>query len=110
LTNTAGTTGRLTFVQQPSDTVAGATMSPPVTVQLVDNFGNPVRTAGVAVTLLLNPVVRLSRTLGGSVTQNTDSSGLATFADLSGTQAGAYQLTAQSGGVGSATSGVFRIT
>ncbi len=110
LTNISGATGRLSFVQQPTDTRAGAVMIPPLSVQLLDNAGNPVRTAGVPVSLVPNSVAGPTSAFSGSLTGTTDASGLATFADLSGATAGTYQLTAQSGSLGSATSATFRIT
>ncbi len=51
LTNVPGTANKLVFVQQPVGTVAGATITPAVTVQVQDSSGNAVHTAGVPVTL-----------------------------------------------------------
>jgi adhesin/invasin len=110
LTNLAATANKLAFVQQPTDSVAGATIAPPVTVQLEDSFGNAVHTAGVAVTLQSNMLARRNRSLGGTLTENTDANGLATFADLSISQTGTYQLTASAANVASATSNPFNIT
>ena len=42
LVNLAGTANKLAFVQEPTDTAAGAPMTPAVTVQVKDTFGNPV--------------------------------------------------------------------
>lgn len=100
----------LAFIQQPTDTLDIATITPPVTVQLQDGSGNPVQTAGVAVTLQPNALARRLRLVSGTATQNTDATGLATFANLSGSQAGTYQLTALASGVASATSNLFHIT
>jgi adhesin/invasin len=110
LTNLAATANRLAFIQQPTDALTGATITPPVTVQLQDAFGNAVHTAGIAVSLQANPVAPQARQLSGTATQNTDANGLATFADLSITQPGAYQLQASASGVASATSQTFHIT
>ena len=107
LTNTAGGTGRLSFVQHPTDTQAGAVMAP-VSVQLLDNAGNPVRMAGVPVSLV--PISGPGSVFRGTLTKTTDASGMALFTDLSGVTAGTYQLAAQSGSLGSATSPPFRIT
>ena len=108
LTNLAGSANRLTFVQQPSDTNSGATLNPPVTVQVHDASGNAVHTAGLTVALQANAAVR--KQLGGSTSQPTDANGLATFANLSISQAGSYTLQATSGGLSSATSNTFKIT
>jgi hypothetical protein len=80
LVNSAGTASKLAFVQQPSDTVAGAAIAPPVTVQIQDNFGNPVHTPGVAVSLQLHPVlVGGLQGLKALPPQTTDNNGRATF-------------------------------
>ncbi len=47
----AGAPSQLTFIQQPVNTVAGALMSPPVTVAIEDLFGNIVLTDNSTVTL-----------------------------------------------------------
>ncbi len=92
-------------MRQPIDTQAGATI-PPVTVQVLDSNGNIALKAGVPVTLVTVPAA----TLKGTVTQDTDASGLATFADLSIAKAGSYNLNAQSGSLGSTGSTTFQIT
>lgn len=71
---------QLAFVQQPTNTTAGATISPSVTVQLRDALGNDVASLGVSVTLSLSSG---TGTLSGTTTQTTNSSGLATFDNLS---------------------------
>ncbi len=100
----------MAFVQQPVDTVAGATITPAVTVQLQDSAGNAVHTAGILVTLLPNAAVRRLKQLSGTPSQNTDANGLATFADLSTNVPGSYTLQADATGLISATSNAFRIT
>ncbi len=110
LTNMPGSANKLAFVQQPVDTVAGATITPAVTVQIQDSLGNAVHTAGIMVTLQANAVVRRLKELSGSATQSTDSNGLATFATLSISQTGNYTLQANSTGLDSATSNSFNIT
>src|SRR5262249_28748975 len=47
LTNLPGTASRLTFAQQPPNAAAGATIAPPITVQLTDELGHNVAQAGV---------------------------------------------------------------
>ncbi|MBI5446856.1 MAG: Ig-like domain-containing protein [Deltaproteobacteria bacterium] len=98
---------QLAFVQQPTTTVAGATISPAVTVQLQDGSGNPVSTAGVTVTLSLTSG---TGALSGTLSQLTDSTGLATFSNLSIDLVGSKQLTAASTGLTPAVSSFFNIT
>jgi adhesin/invasin len=93
LTNVAGTASRLSFVQQPTATVAGAIVAPPVTVQLTDGVGNPIAQSGVVITLSLNPLAGRLRSISGTVA-TTNASGLATFSNLSISTVGVYQLTA----------------
>uniref|UniRef100_Q020K9 Ig domain protein, group 1 domain protein n=1 Tax=Solibacter usitatus (strain Ellin6076) TaxID=234267 RepID=Q020K9_SOLUE len=109
LTNLAGSANKLSFIQQPTDTAAGAKITPPVKVQLQDSFGNKVQTAEVPVTLQVSPVVaRMAGPLSFAA-QVTDATGLATFSSISISQVGQYQLSAQSGSVASATSSSFTI-
>jgi adhesin/invasin len=110
LTNLAANADRLAFVQQPTNTTAGAPITPAVTVQLEDSQGNAVHTAGVAVSLQANAVVQRLHQLSGITTQNTDTNGLATFVGLSIAAAGTYQFEAEAAGISSATSNTFQIT
>jgi adhesin/invasin len=110
LMNLAGAANHLSFVQQPTDTVAGQVITPPVTVQLQDSSGNPVRTAGIPVTVQPNAVLQQKHLFSGNATATTDPTGLATFSNLSITLAGRYQLLASSGGTASATSNSFNVT
>ena len=83
----------LTFVQQPSTTVDGATISPAITVDVEDSSGNVVTTDNSNVTLTIgnNPG---SGTLSGTVTVAAVH-GVATFSNLSINNAGAgYTLVA----------------
>ena len=97
---------RVTFVQQPRNTSAGAPISPPVTVRLRDFWGRDVHDPGVSITLRISSG---SGTLSGTVTRQTDNDGLATFDDLSIDLAGSKKLTASSPGLSSATSKSFDI-
>ena len=47
LTNVPGSASKLSFGQQPTDAVAGKSITPPVTVQIQDSLGNAVRQAGL---------------------------------------------------------------
>ena len=51
----AAAPARLVFVQQPTNVTAGASIAPPVTVQLRDAFDNDAPVGGVAVTVSLGP-------------------------------------------------------
>jgi hypothetical protein len=97
----------LAFVQQPTDTVAGAAISPAVTVQVLDRFGNLTTTsAGVTVSLSGSPS---GASLGGTRTQPAVG-GVATFDDLSITRAGTgYRLTATAPGLSRITSAAFAV-
>ena len=110
LTNVAGTASQLKFAQQPTGAVAGAVIAPPITVQLTDSVGNSVATAGVAVTLSLNPVTGRLPVVSGITTIATDASGLATFTGLSIDAAGSYQFNAIAASLVSAQSNAFTIT
>src|SRR5262249_37362515 len=101
---------RLAFVQQPTDTMAGQPIAPPVNVQLQDNFGNAVAMAGVSVSIQANPVAGRSLNPRGTSTASTDAAGKATFDTVILNQAGTYILLAEASGVTSATSAQFTIT
>jgi pectate lyase len=88
---------KLAFTTQPGNAAPGATLSP-VVVQVQSAAGGSVASNNVPVTLSLSAG---SGTLSGTLTQNTDSSGKATFSDLSINTAGTgKQLTATPGGIG----------
>src|SRR5205085_8209685 len=83
--------------------VAGAAISPAVTVRLVDGNGNTITTANNAVTIALgaNPGGAM---LGGTLTVNAVN-GVAAFSTLTLTRAAAgYTLTASAGTLTGATS------
>ncbi len=98
---------KLVFGQQPTNTSAGATITPPLTAQLQDSFNNPVSTSGIAVALALTSG---TGTLSGTKNRTTDSTGRATFNDLSINLVGTKVLTATSTGLTSAVSNSFTIT
>ncbi|OQY99189.1 MAG: hypothetical protein B6D36_16505 [Planctomycetes bacterium UTPLA1] len=75
---TPNTPRLLRFVQQPTNTTQNAAMNPPVTVEIIDLFGNRTTSnAGVLLTLQTAPC---GGNLAGAVANATD--GLATFAAL----------------------------
>ncbi|BCU78627.1 hypothetical protein llg_33420 [Luteolibacter sp. LG18] len=105
---TAAAPNKLAFLQQPSNTVAGVSITPAVTVQIQDTFGNlTTSTANVTVAIGTNPG---SGTLSGTTTVAAVA-GTATFSNLSINKTGTgYTLTGASSGLTGATSGTFNIT
>ena len=109
LTNLAGVATKLAFAQQPTSTAYGDTISPAVTVDVVDQYNNLVTsTASITIAFGTNPT---SAVLGGTVLVNAVG-GVATFSDLTVSEVGtAYTLVATSSGLGAApASSSFNIT
>jgi hypothetical protein len=105
----AGPPSQLAITVQPTNTVAGAGITPSVQVSVEDSIGNLVTTATNSITMSIgtNPG---SGTLSGTVTVSAVA-GVATFPGLSINKAGTgYKLTASSGGLTAATSSAFNIT
>ncbi len=96
---------KLAFVQQPSNALTGATISPAVTVAVQDSNGNTLTSATNPVTLALTSGSGLTGTLTA-----TPKNGVATFSNLSIGTAGSYTLSATSPSLTSATSAGFSIT
>ncbi len=96
----------LGFVQQPTDTVYRATISPAVTVAVLDDNGLVVTESTASITLTLAPA---GPTLGGTLTQAAVA-GVATFNNLTVNQVGTYTLNATATGLTGATSASFQIT
>ena len=92
---------QLAFSRQPTNTTAGQSISPAVTLQLKDSFGNNVPDAGVSIDLILSSGTGV---LSGTPTRTTDTNGLATFGDLSIDLTGAKKLTATNSVLGSVES------
>jgi CSLREA domain-containing protein len=105
---TPGAADHLEFLQQPTDTAAGSTITPAVTVQIKDQSGNLTSsTASVSIAIGSNPS---GGTLSGTTTVAAIN-GTATFNDLSINYAGTgYTLTASSGSLTGATSSAFNVT
>jgi hypothetical protein len=106
---TPAAASKLAFAVQPSDASAGQAISPAVTVQVQDRFGNLTSsTASVGVAILNNPGPA-GTVLSGTTPVNAVS-GTATFSDLSINKGGTgYTLQATSSGLTSATSAAFTI-
>ncbi len=75
----------LEFIQQPTDAAAEATISPAITVKILDQYGAPFVFAAVTVSLFIYGAGTLVGT--SSKTQN-QITGIATFDDLSITEPG----------------------
>jgi adhesin/invasin len=97
---------QVAFVLQPTNAAAGQSITPAVTVQLENSGGSPVAQGGVTITMSLSSG---TGTLGGTLSQVTDGSGLATFNNLWINLIGSKQLTAASAGLTSAVSSTFTI-
>src|SRR5439155_1411768 len=105
----AGAATQLAFTVQPSNAVAGRTISPAVQVSARDAQGNLVTGFVGSVTMALgtNPG---GSTLGGTTTVPAVS-GVASFASLSIAKVGTgYTLTAAAAGLPAATSAAFNVT
>ncbi len=97
----------LAFLVQPTTSLAGAIISPPLKVAIEDSLGN-VTSATNPVTMAFgaNPGQSI---LGGTLTGNAVS-GVATFTDLTvSTAASGYTLVASATGLASATSAKFDV-
>src|SRR5262249_19287032 len=99
----------LAFSQQPTNTVAGVAISPALTVQVLDQFGNLITSDNTSVSIVI------STNPGGGVLSGTTTvpviNGIATFSDLSINKVGvAYRLTALDGPYAAAASNTFNIT
>jgi hypothetical protein len=110
----AGTATQLVFGQQPTNAAKNATITPAITVRVLDQFNNLVTTSTATVTIAKN-TGSLVGVIGGTTTVNAVA-GVATFTDLSigsgivlgGT--GPYTLKATSGTLAAATSVSFTIS
>ena len=92
---TAANADHLVFVQGPTSTYAGKVMAPGVTVQVMDLYGNPAASSGLAVTLTPS-----AGAIASGATASTDATGRATFAAITINTANAgLTLTASGAGV-----------
>jgi subtilase family serine protease len=110
ITVSAAAASKLVFGQQPTNTVAGSTITPAVTVKVQDAYGNAETGDNSDVVTLAIGTNPGSGTLSGT-TSVTVSGGVATFSNLSINNAGnGYTLAASSGSLAGATSNAFNIT
>ena len=108
LTMVAGTQIEMEFAQQPSTSNLNAPIAPPVRLQLIDQFGNPVEEGRVDVDIALNQVSG-SGVLSGTTTVETNLFGIAEFDDIQIDAIGTYSLTASSTGLADTTSSEFDV-
>jgi subtilase family serine protease len=80
---------KVVFLTQPNNIQAGGVLNP-ITVQLEDSSGNPVKESGITVTITSVPLGSLT----GTLTATTNSNGQATFKNLSQGVPGTYELEA----------------
>ncbi len=105
----AGTASQLVFLQQPSNTVAGAAITPAVSVAVRDASGNTVTSFSGTLTVSLGAGSPAGSVLAGT-TSVTLASGVGTFSDLSIAQAGTgYSLQATVSGLSPVLSTPFAI-
>jgi len=100
---------KLAFSVQPTNAVAGQTISPAIQVTVQDAFGNTITNSTAAITLSIqnNPN---GGTLAGTLIKNAVN-GIATFDNTSINRTGdGYTLRAASGSLTTATSSAFNIT
>ena len=104
--NTAvGPVTKLELLQQPSDALTQAAISPAISVAIEDANGNIVRAATNRVRVNLTGIYGLGGTLDARARK-----GIATFSNLTVSTEGNYTLTVSSPGLTSATSTVFTIS
>lgn len=113
-TVTAAAAGKLAFGQQPTNTAHGTTITPAVTVTVLDTFGNQATgTNSVTIAIGNNAGFLGGGALLGTLTHNAVA-GIATFNDLSISGlfpiGNGYTLTIASTALTGATSNPFNIT
>src|SRR6185295_18968387 len=98
----------LVFTKQPSSAPAGSAIAGPPTVAVQDALGNAVAsTAAITIAIGANPG---QASLGGATSRNAIA-GVATFSNLTISQAGSgYTLSATSSGLSPATSATLSVT
>jgi hypothetical protein len=104
------TPARLAVTGQPTTTIAGTAINPPVavTVQTAAGVGVPLAGRPVTIAIGTNPG---DGALSGTLSGTTDVGGVATFGNLSIDRSGTgYTLVATSAGLTSATSGAFTVS
>jgi hypothetical protein len=100
---------QLAYVQRPTTTVAGDVVTPAVTVQVQDVFGEPLPASGLTVTLsvFVGPGTFAA---SSTTTAVTNDAGLATFPNLVLDTPGTYTLRATSGALSPIDINSFQVT
>lgn len=101
-----GIVDSLVYVQQPTITNIDSIITPAVRVQLVDQFGNSVKTSGINIGVAISSG---PGNLSGTSTSSTNILGISEFDDLEIDAVGAHQLIATSAGLDSKVSSSFNI-
>jgi uncharacterized repeat protein (TIGR03803 family) len=100
----------LAFVQQPSSVAVGVAIAPPIAVNVEDQFGNLVTADNSNVTL----VIKAGTGPAGAILDGTltvaAQDGVATFSDISLSEAGNYKLKAKDGSLTKAKSVKFTVS
>lgn len=94
------------FSVAPGATFTGAAITPAIKVEVQDTDGTKVTTSSASVTLTL---IGGAATLGGTTTRNA-AAGVATFAGVTVSATGNYQLIAASGALAKDTTAPFVVT
>ena len=102
----AGNPDRLSFKRQPSNATVSEPIAPSIQIQLNDQFGNKVKTSGTSISISL---ASGTGTISGTLTQTTNSSGIADFSDLEIDQTGSKKIQATGSGLASVTSNTFEV-
>lgn len=107
ITMVPGSNDSLIFIQQPSTTNIDSSITPPVRVQLVDQFGNSIEQAGIDVSLAL--AAGSTGVLSQTTPITTNVLGIAEFDTLSIDLIGTKELVATSTGLSPDTSSSFEV-
>ncbi|GAB5408503.1 MAG: hypothetical protein BalsKO_08680 [Balneolaceae bacterium] len=107
ITMIPGANDSLIFTQQPTTTNVDSSITPPVRVQLVDQFGNSIEQSGVNISLAL--ASGSTGNLNQSTAVITNALGIAEFDTLSIDLIGTKELVATGAGLSSDTSSAFEI-
>ncbi|MEZ4413395.1 MAG: hypothetical protein R2910_10455 [Gemmatimonadales bacterium] len=106
---TPGAPAAVAFVAQPTTVIAGSSIAPAVTVEVLDGLGNRVTTSTASVTVAIGTNAG-SGTLSGTLSQNAVA-GLATFSNLSIDKVGVgYTLAATAGALAGPVSSAFTVS
>mgnify|MGYP001627774361 CR=1 FL=1 len=108
LTMVPGTQVEMKFTQQPTSSNVSASITPPVRVQLIDQFGNSVEEGKIDIDVSLNTVSG-SGVLGGDTSEETNVFGIAEFDNINVDDTGTYNLTTSSTGLANTTSSNFDV-